>query len=79
MATGHYVRIDNSAENGSEAGLSAQDRDRDSSPRTSSGRFEPFPRLLRGVDDSKDQSYFLSMTRVSQYFCSQCLFFCVSS
>jgi tRNA U34 2-thiouridine synthase MnmA/TrmU len=70
MATGHYVRIDSSAENSRDIGHSAQV----SSPLTSLGGFQPFPRLLRGVDDSKDQSYFLSMTRVSNCFFSMLMF-----
>jgi hypothetical protein len=65
MATGHYVRIDSSAEHSGEVGLSAQG----SSPLTGLCGSRPSPRLLRGIDDSKDQSYFLSMTRVSHYSC----------
>jgi tRNA methyl transferase len=75
MATGHYVRIDSSAEHSGEVGLSAQG----SSPLTGLCGSQPSPRLLRGIDDSKDQSYFLSMTRVSHYSCFLCWCLCFAS
>ena len=62
IATGHYVRIDNRENNcGSSSGSS-------SSTTSSSGEIRGkthTPRLLKGLDITKDQSYFLSMTHVS--------------
>ena len=49
MATGHYVRLESSSSSSSSQDLSC--------PRAP-------PRLLRGIDSSKDQSYFLSTTAV---------------
>lgn len=57
IATGHYVRTDESMrELDGEAATDVVSR--------SSSGCQKNPRLLMGVDDSKDQSYFLCMTKV---------------
>ena len=57
IATGHYVRTDESMrELEGEAAADVVNR--------SSSNCQKSPRLLVGVDDSKDQSYFLCMTKV---------------
>ena len=77
IATGHYVRIDNRENNcGSSSGSS-------SSTTSSSGEIRGkthTPRLLKGLDITKDQSYFLSMTHVSTtYLYARMYFRCVKS
>ena len=57
IATGHYVRTDESMrELEGEAAADVVSRNSSDSQKN--------PRLLMGVDDSKDQSYFLCMTKV---------------
>jgi tRNA U34 2-thiouridine synthase MnmA/TrmU len=59
IATGHYVRTDTSMREFE--GDAAADVDENN------GRgngHQKNPRLLMGLDDSKDQSYFLCMTKV---------------